>query len=665
MKKELIRHGFVLLLLLGLAGWVIATPYPHILREHAPEWFEQLNSRIELDELDADTSHSYDALHLDILITPDIDNETFNGVVTMTAMSNEDGLDAIIMNLAECFVSGVTVDGADADYFHVDDEIQITLPVAKDSTETFEVTVEYDGPLRDDLFFGGFVMYPYYPILFTFGEPYETRYWLACYDWPYDKVTSTMSVILPEDHTVVSNGVLESEEYIGNELKQTTWENSDPISTYLISIAAYTYTFMEDEPAGVNNTQVTYYVYPDDREEQQLHDFSRTGEMIEVFEGLFGEYPFNKYAQAVAPIFGGWGAMEHQTCTTFGMSLLDGEFTFENIVAHELGHQWWGDWVGPLTFAEIWLNEGFATYSDALWAEHLGHEQFIERLLDFRQQYFGEDEDHRFPIHNPPEGFLFSNTVYEKGALILNTLRWVMGDEDFFDGLQLYGSRYGYGSAVTPDLQEAMEDVSGLDLTDFFEEWVYQAGYPYYIMGQCTITPDGDTWICEIDMEQIQQNAPYFSTPVPVNIVGASESQLYSVPVLPVREQTLVIPGVPFEPTGFTFNDDLQVLCNYEILTGVPDTELELPNMFAVSQGWPNPFNSTIAFQVTVPNAGQVTMSVYDVLGRRVAGYNRNALQAGQLRMNWNPGNTLSSGTYFLRFETGENSQLRSVVFVR
>ena len=124
-----------------------------------------------------------------------------------------------------------------------------------------------------------------------------------------------MSVTMETGFEVLSNGELESIEDLGNGFTRTTWVNNDPISTYLISVAAYIYDIIDADPAGVNDTPIAYWVYPH-RVQAALYDFERTGEMLELFEEKFGPYPFNKYDQAMAPIFYGWGAMEHQTCTS-------------------------------------------------------------------------------------------------------------------------------------------------------------------------------------------------------------------------------------------------------------------------------------------------------------------------------------------------------------
>ncbi len=623
-------------------------------------------------EIDADSVHAYDALHIELVLEPDIENLVFEGAVNMTARSEEDPLEECFFHLRDCAITELRVDGVEAAYTFDDERVIVTLPSPVPQGQEFEIQVQYNGSIFGSTAEGGLCWTPSGQNLFTFGEPYMTRRWLACYDEPFDKVTSLTTTVLPPEYQVLSNGHFVAREENGDGRMRTTWENTDPISTYLISIVAAEYVIVQDDPAGVNETPVTYWLLPADVEEA-TYDLGRTDEMIDYFEELFGPYPFNKYDQAQAGIFTGWGAMEHQSATTMGQHLVNtGNRTFEGIVAHELGHQWWGDLVGPFVWADIWLNEGFATYSDALWAEHLSEEQFREVMAGFRTTYFNEDDQGaRFPIYDPPYDpengidYLFSRTVYFKGAWILHMMRWVLGDDAFFQALRDYRENHEFGSATTAELQQDVESSSGVDLDEFFDQWVYQAGYPEYRFHSFQVEDDeGGLHTALLRLEQLQSDAPIFTTPLPILLSNGQQDTLVRATVLEEASQTLVMNGIEFEPTSYVFDPDEWILCEY-MISDVPEGGEELPEGFALSAPWPNPFNGMTRLTLHLSRQSRVRVEVFDLLGRRVDGIADGVLAPGRHELHWTPEPELASGLYLLRAWTPEQSFVRKVAFVR
>ncbi|MCB2199323.1 T9SS type A sorting domain-containing protein [bacterium] len=621
--------------------------------------------------INADSSHSYDAQDLEIILEPDLESRVLAGSVTMTALSEVEELTEVDVHLEFATITTVEVNEVAAEYSYEDGVVLVTLSSAMGVGDEFTVSIEYTVPFRaNNDYDGGFYFSGVSDVAYTFGEPYGTRRWLACYDLPFDKVTHTMSVILPEAYQVASNGAFVERADLGDGLFMTTYENTDPISTYLIAISASPYSFVEDDPAGANDTEIGYWVYPDD-EADMVYDFGRTSEMLVLFESQFGEYPFAKYEQAVAPIFGGWGAMEHQGCTTYGSRLVgDGNRQFEGIVAHELGHQWFGDWVGPVDFRNIWLNEGFATYTEFLWSEYQSEAALQNNITNKRQSYFNEDANFRFPIYDPPYDpangidMLFSSTVYDKGGLILHMLRWVVGDEDFFAGMQLYGQNHAYGSANTAELQEDFETASGMDLSAFFDQWIYGQGFPVYQVGALETWEDDEFGnSASLTINQIQQNAPLFSTPLPVLLRSGALDTLVRVEVEAVDAQVVEIHNLDFMPTTFAFDPERTILCHYSLLN--VDENPVIPSTYIVTEPWPNPFNAATNLRITLTRPSPVRMQVFDLLGRQVGVVERGVLSAGDHRINWQPGNELSSGLYLLKVKVGEQQTIRRATLVK
>jgi aminopeptidase N len=271
-------------------------------------------------------------------------------------------------------------------------------------------------------------------------------------------------VTVPSNLIVAANGSLESTIDNGNGTRTFHWHSSYPIVPYLVSLAIHPYAVNSDwytPMAGGDPMEVRFYVYPDDVGNAAENNAKVVG-MLEAFAPVFGEYPFitEKYGHAQFPWGGG---MEHQTCTSIGG-------WWESIIAHELSHQWWGDMITCADFGHIWLNEGFASWSEAVYYESIGGPEAYRQYMD-GMAYFGPGTVF---VENPLSDNIFDgNLSYDKGAWLVHMLRGVLGDEDFFAGLAAYRAQYEHGSATTEQLRDALEGVSGRDLDAFMEQWVY------------------------------------------------------------------------------------------------------------------------------------------------------------------------------------------------
>ena len=277
--------------------------------------------------------------------------------------------------------------------------------------------------------------------------------------------------------------------------------------------------------------------------------------------------------------------MEHQTATSFGSGLIRGDASYYWIVAHELAHQWWGDSVTLADFREIWLNEGFATYSEALWYEHLNGASGLRAYmasLDTRP-FCGTLYD---PVASSCS--LFGKTVYDKGAWVLHMLRGILGDADFFTGLRNHASDFTYSNAGTPDLRASMEAASGRALESFFTRWVYQTGEPAYRWGwRAAQTPSG--WVTYVRIEQTQPGAPFV---MPIDLRVSTPSGSFTTRVENTASaQDFALPAVPAAPTSVTFDPDLWILKSTTTmalpdsdLDGVPNTADNCPTMANATQ---------------------------------------------------------------------------------
>jgi aminopeptidase N len=214
---------------------------------------------------------------------------------------------------------------------------------------------------------------------------------------------------------------------------------------------------------------IDYYVLPQNVDNAKS-DFAEHPKIIKFFAETFGEYPFIKEKYGVAEFLWQMGAMEHQTITGVASNLLGGKNFFQDIYIHEVAHHWWGNAVGPKSWKDIWLNEGFSTYCEALYDEHFyGNDALQSKMIKNKQNEF------RRSLSNPGS-FLFTQTVYDKGAWVLHMLRWELGDDIFFNILKEYYEKYKYSNASTDDFKQVCEIVSQKDLEKFFDQWINGVG---------------------------------------------------------------------------------------------------------------------------------------------------------------------------------------------
>ena len=483
----------------------------------------------QLDQNKVQQQGDYDVFFYRLdLDASDLVHENIIGTASTYAVSLVDDFDVVLLDFSSNMeVDSVKSGGDDVAYTHASDYLEIYLNQSYNTGEEFEVTVSYHGHPGPGYFGEVFWWDTHngFPIIQTLSEPWGAREWWPCKDDPSDKADSAdANYTVRDDMIAASEGVLVEVIDNGNGTKTYKWQERYPIVTYLISLAATNYEVIDDwyYTLDADSMPITHYVYPE-HYNNALEDLSITPDAIACYANLFMEYPFleEKYGHA---IFEWGGAMEHQTCTSYGSVLIRGNHWYDYILVHELAHQWWGDMVTCATWPDIWLNEGFASYSEALWFEHLGgwddyHEYMIYGLAV---------SDPSGPIYDPDPLF-GGNTVYHKGAWVLHMLRNVMGEEAFFEGLTDYGTRYMYQSAITTEFIAVMEDhyPSG-DLWWYFYPWLWGMNRPWYGYSYMYEDVGGGEYELFIHVDQKQpQPAPFFTMPIDFLIEGAVEETTF------------------------------------------------------------------------------------------------------------------------------------------
>ncbi len=448
------------------------------------------------------------SLELD-LRQPDV--QWLLGAMTSELLVTEGPLDTLLLDLRETMaVDSVFVDGRTAPFVQEVYDLRIGTPSLADG-DTTRVRVHYQGhPVQTG--FAAFVwsLHQGAPLIWTLSEPNGAREWWPCKDRPDDKAERVSVVIhTPDWMTAISNGLLVEETIPGPGFRRFAWRHDYPIATYLVSLCAGTYERLTDRyvrPDG-DTLRIEHYVYPEHREEAR-EDFSITPAAIRAFEGLFGPYPFDreKYGHTIFP----WGgAMEHQTNTSYGAGLIRGDHAYDWILAHELAHQWWGDMISPADWRDIWLNEGFASYAEALWAEHLGGPEMLRRYMREVQGVLEPSGT----VYDPVNLFDPSD-VYNKGAWVLHMLRGAVGDSLFFAVLEEYRARTAYRSTTTVEFRAIAQEVCGRDLDFLFVPWVYGGGRPTYAVSFLPIGNETTPGVA-IHVDQGGDGVPF---PMPVDL---------------------------------------------------------------------------------------------------------------------------------------------------
>jgi aminopeptidase N len=357
-------------------------------------------------------------------------------------------------------------------------------------------------------------------------EDEDARYWFPCLDKPHVKMTTELRVRAPAGWAVLSNG-----DCIARPKKTSRgpvvyhFRLDQPHPAYLVTLVAGEFAIVEDRPARLargREIPVHYYV-PRSRRGDAKRSLGETPRMIELFSKLLGvDFPFSRYSQAVVSDFF-FGGMENTTATTlYEHALLDERATIDatanDLVAHELAHQWFGDYVTCRDWSHAWLNEGFATYFEHLEREaRLGRDEYDWGISVDRDTYFDEARDHYIrPIvsrdYREPMD-LFDRHLYEKGGLVLHMLRRKLGDEVFFRGVKLYVERHAHGIAETNDLMRAFESVSGEALERFFDQWVYRPGHPDL---KVSVSYEDELLTVRVKQKQKGNDVPTFAFPLEI-----------------------------------------------------------------------------------------------------------------------------------------------------
>jgi len=434
----------------------------------------QLNASYEWRE------HNYDVLHYKIEVQFEHDKGKVIGQTTITLIPKKNNFKSFSLDAHQFDnVNVKMLNGSDLESIVGDTTITIVLPKEYKRSEKINVSVNYTClPEKGLYFFSPDEAYPNRPKqIWSQGEDMDNHHWFPCYDYPNDHATFEVIATVDEGQTAISNGKLISTEKVRDKIK-FHYNFDKPTVSYLISLIVGEYKKYEQI---FNNIPVEYYVYPHHSEADALRSFGRTPAMMQFFSDYIGyDYPYSKYAQTIIFDFM-YGCMENISATTQTDRTMHTEqahldHSSDGLVAHELAHQWWGDLITCREWTDFWLNEGFATYFTNLFTEYyLGFDEFSYKMYTTERKVVARE-------NNKPQCLKEIKSVYIKGASVLYMLKYYIGEASFRAAINLYAKRFAFQNAETHDFRKAVEDASGINLYEFFDQWVFNPGIPDIIV---------------------------------------------------------------------------------------------------------------------------------------------------------------------------------------
>ncbi|MFC1898266.1 M1 family aminopeptidase [Candidatus Cloacimonadota bacterium] len=427
---------------------------------------------------------NYDVRYYRIDIDIDFENEYVEASNLMGFDILENNTSSIQVHLANILdVDEILMNSQNLTFTHLDGIIDITLGGTYNIGDYLELEIFYYGypdvRLEDGI---KFESHSGTPVVFSMVSPRGARKWWPCKDTPADKPDSLdIWITFPDQFICASNGLLQEEIYNGNNTKTSKWHESYPVATYLTSFAITNYqlhSFLWEYEG--NQMMVDNYVYPE-QATASLDLYELCGGMLTFLSDTYGIFPFltEKYGHATCTNLGAL-AMEHQTCTSFDAGYII-DPAAEYTVMHELGHSWAGDCLSIGSWSHVWLKEGFASYSEALWAEYLYGSTGLQDYMQ-AEDTGGALDECLYRDDSQGANHIFNSVVYNKGSWTVHMLRGVLGDEDFFELMTYYFQNPDliYGNVLTEDLKNCAEAVAGYDMDWFFDQWFWNYGRPYY-----------------------------------------------------------------------------------------------------------------------------------------------------------------------------------------
>jgi aminopeptidase N len=551
---------------------------------------------------------------------------------------------------------------AGVSFTHINNILTVQLNRTYNPGEQFQVKVCYHhNNVTDGAFYasGGHV--------FTDCEPEGARHWFPCWDKPSDKALLDITVKVPSTALLGSNGAL-VDSIINGDTLTYHWSSAQPIATYLMVMSArlnYNLDIIYWHKISNPDDSIPLRFYYNPGEDPDYIE-SILPDMTTYYSENFIEHPFQKNGFATLNSDFYWGGMENQTLTS-----LCPDCWYESIVSHEFAHQWFGDMITCGTWADIWLNEGFATWTEAFWIEKtLGYTGYKNQIFSDASYYLSNNPGWAIYVadwayNTPSVGILFNLAItYDKAACALHQIRYLLGDSLFFQTLKAYcaDTNLQFKSAITADFNAKVNEVSGADYDWYFTDWIYQPNHPIYQNKYSIDSAGNGRWNITFQASQVQTNPAFFRMMLNFSVVFADLTDT-TFRVMNDANNQIFTWAFNKKPIRFYFdpNDEI-VLKQGSTVLGVSGSE----NLegFHLYQNIPNPTSNTTKIVYELKKDSHIHLDIMDISGKIIASpVDENAVQG----KHWVDVDcsTFAPGIYFYTMHAGDYNQTRKMIITK
>jgi len=586
--------------------------------------------------------------------------KTFRSKIEIT-FKVDSTLNYIKLNAVNTSLQIDSVRKAGVSFTHLNDTLKIMLNRTYVPGEVATVRISYKHlNITDNAFYvsGGYV--------FTDCPPEGARKWFPCWDKPYDKAQTDIRVKVPATVLLGSTGYLADSTKVADTIYYR-WISENPVATYLVTISSkitWDLDVIYWTKPGTPPEQIPMRFYHRSTENPSYIE-SIMGDMNDFYSEKFGVYPHEKVGFATLNNTFPWGGMENQSMVNLCTNCWD-----EDLIAHEHAHQWFGDLITCGTWADIWLNEGFGTFCYPLWKEYKqGYASYKSQINSYANYYLSHNPG--WPIYNPEwaihtpgiDTLYHTAIIYNKGACVLHMLRYVLGDSLFFNVMNSYGTdtNYMFKYAVTTDFIAKVNEVSGEDMTWFFDQWVYAPDHPEYYNEYGFQALGCDKWNVIFTTNQIQTGTVFFKMPVELKVIFADNTDTTVTFMNDSNQQTFMF-IVQKEPVSLIFDPDREIVIKQA--TTVLGMNEAVPMQALLGQNIPNPAQGITRIPYEIKEKMKVTLSLTDSFGRTIATLADAWKEPGKYEVTVDT-SIISTGICFYKMETTSGSFIRKMVVVK
>lgn len=507
-------------------------------------------------------SQQFDVEHYQVVLNMAAhEKQKIKGWCTVSFTPLQAGLQMLPLDLLQMKIDSVQYQGALVAFSYNDTLLQVHFPEELVPNNPQQVSIYYQGKPQKDGSWGGFYYQEEYAYNLGVGfasNPHNYgRVWHPCFDNFKERATYTFQITTKKPQKAHCNGYLQSEQTQGN-LITRVWQQKQPIPSYLAAIAVANYTVVEQEYIGLEDTIPIRLVANAQDTAALVKSFANLKHAIGAYEYWFGPHRWEKVGYSLVPFRS--GAMEHASNIAYPIFAADGTLKRESLMAHELGHSWWGNLVTCANAQDMWINEGMASYCEQLFVERAyGRTAYIQTVRDNHHHVLAgahiKEGGYR-PIANVPHKYTYGRHVYDKGAVVAHNLRWYMGDVAFRKGMQAITKNYAYQNISSGELRDALMAATGQDLNPFFDDWVFQGGFPNFQVVQYAY----ENGVMKVVIAQQLLGRETYCNQVPLALTfrgKQGEKQTTRVLVSGALDSLEV--GLPFEPVQVLINTKQQL----------------------------------------------------------------------------------------------------------